>query len=476
MLSSGCTRMQKSDFSAQNHFTELESFKKNERILILAPHPDDESIACAGIIQKALNAGAQVRIVYLTNGDHNELAFIVYEKRLTMRQGEFIHMGNLRQKESIKAMKFLGLSEKDLVFLGYPDYGTFEIFCKYWLTASAVTDKPFRDRLTRISSVPYKDSPSYGAKYYGENILSDLTKQILDYQPDKIFVSHPGDVNVDHKALYLFLQVVLSDLEGQINKPEVYPYLVHCVGWPKPRHYHPELKLYPPSKFISSKLNWLTSDLSPEELDKKYRSILFYKTQTQSSAFYLLAFARKNELFSDYPTLELTSQVISAGQNIFYSDASVMLEEEEYPKDLKQIEPLEDKGFVSYAVEDGYFVVRLDKPKKLSGSFGVMLHVFGYSKSTPFARMPKIRIITKGKNCKVFSLKHRVINSGVGVDFGRCTLIIKIPLKLLGQPDYTLTALKAYHGNLPIDGVVFRKIEINKERTPDVRAQNGEDQ
>lgn len=455
LLCVGCARIPKPDSSSRNRYAELGPFKKNERILILAPHPDDEAIACAGVIQKALKAGAQVRIVYLTNGDHNEFAFIVYEKRITIRQGAFIYLGKMRQQESIKAMKFLGLSEKDLVFLGYPDYGTFEIFCKYWQVG-----KPFRDRLTRISSVPYAQSPSYGAKYYGENILSDLTKQILDYQPDKIFVSHPADVNVDHKALYLFLQVALSDLEARMAKPEIYPYLVHRVGWPKPRHYHPELALYPPEEFNGSRINWQRLDLSAAELGKKYRAILFYKSQTQSSAFYLFSFARKNELFSDYPTLELKPQAVSAGKDLFYSDASEMFKEAEYLLDSKQIEELEDKGGVSYAVEDGYFVVRLDKPKKLSSRFGVMLYIFGYSQSTPFARMPKIRIITKGKNCKVFSSKKRVKDPGVGIDFGRNSLIIKIPLKLLGQPDYTLTALKAYHGNLPIDGAAFRKVKI----------------
>lgn len=455
MLSVGCARITKHDSSARNRYAGLGPFKKNERILILAPHPDDEAIACAGIIQKALKAGAQVKVVYLTNGDHNELAFIVYEKRITMRQGEFIYLGKLRQQESIKAMKFLGLSEKNLVFLGYPDYGTFEIFCKYWQAG-----KPFRDRLTRISSVPYQDNFSYGAEYCGENILSDLTKQILDYQPDKIFVSHPADVNVDHKTLYLFLQVALSDLEARMAKPEIYPYLVHCVGWPKPRHYHPELALYPPEEFNGSRINWQRLDLSAEELDKKYRAILFYKSQTQSSAFYLFSFARKNELFSDYPTLELKPQAVSAGKDLFYSDTSEMFKGEEYLPDSKQIEELEDKGGVSYAVEDGYFVVRLDKPKKLSSRFGVMLYIFGYSQSTPFARMPKIRIITKGKNCKVFSFKKRVKDSGVVIDFGINSLIIKIPLKLLGQPDYALTALKAYHGNLPIDGAAFRKVKI----------------
>ena len=456
LFSCGCASAPKADLSRVNLVPGLESFDSNDRILILAPHPDDEAIACAGIIQKALAAGAQVRIVYLTNGDHNEFAFIVYEKRITLRQGEFIHLGKLRQQESVKAMKFLGLPQENLVFLGYPDYGTFEIFCKYWQTP-----KPFRDRLTRISSVPYKDNSSYGAVYVGENILGDLTRQILDYQPNKIFVSHPGDVNVDHKALYLFLQVALSDLETRLLAPEVYPYLVHCAGWPKPRHYHPELELYPPGKFTGSRVSWISSGLSPEELAKKYKAILFYRTQTNSSAFYLLSFARKNELFSDFPALELKPQA-SSPEGISYSDASQMYPDEEYPSNFEQPERFEDQGSVSYAVADDYFIVRLDKPGKLSRRLATMLYIFGYSRSTPFAQMPKIRIITRGKRYKVFSSKYRLVYPGVLLDFGKNYLILKIPLKLLGRPDYVLTALKAYRGNLPIDAVVFRKVEIKR--------------
>jgi hypothetical protein len=241
--------------------------------------------------------------------------------------------------------------------------------------------------------------------------------------------------------------VALSDLEERILTPEVYPYLVHSLGWPKPRHYHPELELYPPDKFTGSQLNWISSGLSLEELAKKYQAILFYKTQTQSSGFYLFSFARKNELFSDYPTLELKPQLTSKTK-------------EEYPIDFKQSDIIEDNGSVSYAVADNYFIVRLDKPKRFSRRFGVMFYVFGYSRNTPFAQMPKIRIVTRGKSCKVFSSQDRVIDSGVLLDFKRNSLILKIPLKLLGQPDYTLAALKAYHGNLPVDVSVFRKVKI----------------
>ncbi len=455
LLLSGCRSVEKPGIDRWGPIPELEPFKKGERILILAPHPDDEAIACAGIIQQALIAGAKVKVVYLTNGDHNELAFIVYEKRITMRQGEFIHMGLLRQKESIKTMKFLGLSENDLVFLGYPDYGTFEIFCKYWQS-----NKPFRDRLTRISKVPYRDNPSYGAPYCGESILRDLVNQILDYKPDKIFVSHPADVNVDHKSLYLFLQVALSDLEGLFPLPKVYPYLVHFVGWPKPRHYHPELELYPPGKFINSKINWQRLNLSFEELDKKYQSILFYKSQTQSSAFYLFSFARENELFGDYLPLELSPQSTLKDKIISYFGAQEMFKEAEYSEDSREVEVMEEKGSVSYAIQDNYFVARLDKPTKLSSRFGTLLYAFGYSKSRAFAQMPKIRIITSASKCKVFNAKNRIIDHGVILEFAKHHLILKIPLKLLGEPDYILTSLKAYHGHLPIDVVCFRKIKI----------------
>jgi len=452
---SGCTAVKKPDLSRWNTLGELEPFKKNERVLILAPHPDDEAIACAGVIQKALSSGAKVKVVYLTNGDHNELAFIVYEKRITLRQGEFIHMGQVRQQEAIKAMNYLGLSKNDLVFLGYPDFGTFEIFCNYWQA-----EKPFRDRLTRISYVPYKNNPSYGAAYYGESILRDLANQILDFKPDRIFVSHPADVNVDHKALYLFLEIALSDLEAKIPKPKVYPYLVHCLGWPKPRHYHPELELYPPHKFLGSKIDWQRLGLNFRELDKKYQAVLFYKSQTQSSAFYLSSFVRKNELFGDYPPLDLSLRVKLKDRRAFYPDVPKMFRQTQYAQDSEESDVPQDRELISYAQENNYFIIRLDTPKQISGRFGAMFYIFGYAKNTPFSQMPKIRVITTGKKFKVFSAKDKVINSGVLLDLGKDYLILKIPLKLLGEPDYLLTSLKVYHGNLPVDAIGYHKIKI----------------
>ncbi|MBU1726768.1 MAG: PIG-L family deacetylase, partial [Candidatus Omnitrophica bacterium] len=285
-------------------FDSLYPFTKEDNILIFAPHPDDEAIGCAGVIQKALKTGAKVNVVYLTNGDHNQFAFIVYEKRIVFRKGAFIHMGEVRRKEAVKAMELLGLKEENLVFLGYPDFGTFAIFCRFWNA-----EKPFRSLLTRIARVPYKDNLSYHAPYVGESVLKDLKTVLLKYKPNKIFVSHPADVNGDHKALYLYLQIALLELKNELVPPKVFPYLIHFPGWPRPRHYHPELSLQAPRQFMDSSVDWLTLEMDKEQIDKKHEAVLCYKSQTQSSAFYLLSFCRRNELFGDYPPVHLSNQI-----------------------------------------------------------------------------------------------------------------------------------------------------------------------
>ncbi len=40
-----------------------------ERVLIVSPHPDDETIGCAGLIQKLISEGKDVHVVMLTGGE-----------------------------------------------------------------------------------------------------------------------------------------------------------------------------------------------------------------------------------------------------------------------------------------------------------------------------------------------------------------------------------------------------------------------
>ncbi|MEV2278336.1 PIG-L family deacetylase [Nocardiopsis sp. NPDC049922] len=45
-----------------------------ERILVLAPHPDDETLGCGGLISKAKDAGAEVFVQFMTVGDTADLS------------------------------------------------------------------------------------------------------------------------------------------------------------------------------------------------------------------------------------------------------------------------------------------------------------------------------------------------------------------------------------------------------------------
>lgn len=433
----------------------FEPIKESDRILILAPHPDDEAIGCAGIIQEAVSKGANLKVVYLTNGDHNQVAFIVYEKRITLRQGEFIHMGEVRRKEAIKAMKVLGVDEKNLIFLGYPDFGTFSIFKEFWRER-----KPYRSMLTRISSVPYKENFSFGAPYKGESILADLEKVLKEYKPNKIFVTHPADANVDHKAFYLFLQIALHDLEKEIPQPRIYPYLIHCIGWPLPRHYHPRLSLGPPRQFLGSHAEWVKFELTPEQINKKHEAILCYRSQTSSSAFYLLAFARQNELFGDYPEISLKKQKqVKDERELFFGISNMFNESKDADWEIAG-DVGKGRGQVSYGLKDDNLLIRIDKPRELNKRFSIQLYLFGYNREIPFASMPKVRIITKHNKFKVFYGKKMIKAQGINLEVNSNKFALKVPLQLLGEPDFVLAAVKTYAGILHTDTTSFRKIII----------------
>jgi len=446
----------------------LESFKKTDRVLILAPHPDDETIGCAGVIQKALNKGAVVSVCYLTNGDHNEFAFIVYEKRLTLRKNEFIHMGEVRKKEAIKAMQLLGLDESRLVFMGYPDFGTFAMFKDFWQRRH-----PYKSLLTRVTSVPYKEDFSFGMPYKPESILEDLKKVILKYRPNKIFVSHPADTNYDHKALYLYLQVALADLEEEFVPERVYPYLVHHKGWPLPRRYHPENGLLPPGDLVDSGMVWSISALTGEQIEKKYRGILCYRSQTQSSAFYLLSFARKNELFGDYPVLEVMAKSGSVEQkekipvaaerllSVFDSLRSAVRPP---GKDAgAAVLPVGGKRKESYELLDNHLVIRIPKSAHLKNRLVTLFYLFGYNYDIPFAEMPKISVITKYNRVRVLDGKRIIAAEAVDLQVEPRELVLKVPLALLGDPDFVLVSFKAYTDNLPFNSPGFLKLKIRRQ-------------
>lgn len=440
-------------FSALANAQEIEAITRTDRILILAPHPDDEALGCAGIIQKALKAGADVHVVFLTNGDHNQLAFIVYEKRLVFRKGEYLHMGEVRRKESIEAMRILGLPQDRLIFLGYPDFGTMAIFKNYWNSP-----RPFKSLLTRVSVVPYKEDFSFGKPYIGESILYDLEEVIRRYKPNKIFVSHMSDTNSDHRALVLFLQVALWDLRAQLDpRLKIYAYLVHHKGWPLPRHFHPQLGLEPPKDMQDAEIKWQTSPLDDAETDKKHKAILAYKSQTNSSAFYLLSFVRKNELFGNFSNIVL-SEVAKEGQPAWTGHPDLLWEEVN-KENMEEESPATDKSQIDYALKDGKIYVKLTLNKQPLMT-DILFFFFGYKDNVVFRDMPKLRVKIMGDTVKVSDKRKVIKPEGVEHKTDGKIITVAIPLAMLNNPQFILTSVYASARGVSSEAASWRVIEI----------------
>ena len=425
-----------------------------DRILVLAPHPDDEVIATGGIIQQALKQGLPIHVVFYTYGDNNEWAFTVYRGHPVFMPRAMRGMGMIRHGEALQADAVLGLSPTNLTFLGYPDFGTLIIWNAHW-----GDQPPFRSMLTRVTAVPYTNAFRHGAPYKGEEILADLKSAILDFKPTKIFVSHPGDHNPDHRSLYLFTRVALWDLEKELQ-PEVVPFLVHYKKWPKPQGYNPDIQLVPPGLFKDS-VQWTELALAPTNIAVKHDAIRMHASQYAVSGPYLDSFVRPNELFGDFQTRLLR-----------HADANRPAEVENESEEDDVPDLLTDEERASYigietrsmGLEGDKVVLAMELSRPLVREVQFSASFFGYRNDTPFGEMPKIRVNVGVTAMKVLDQMRPLPADSCEVSRQAKTITIKVPLALLGNPQKLLTSARTKLGEVPMDWTSWRILEI-KEQT-----------
>lgn len=90
----------------------LSEILAGRRALILAPHADDESLGCGGLIATACAAGMPPIVAILTDGAASHPGSAAYPPE---------RLRALREAEAGAAMAALGLPEKNLFFLRFPD-------------------------------------------------------------------------------------------------------------------------------------------------------------------------------------------------------------------------------------------------------------------------------------------------------------------------------------------------------------------
>jgi len=261
-----------------------------ERLLVVSPHPDDETLAAAGLIRRVLSREGQVQVVILTCGDGYSLAAREYFRRSTLSPQDLLRFGRIRMAEAREAAIRLGLDPDNVIFLGFPDRGLMR------LLLTGRTDS----RFTGATTVPYRECLRPGAAYTREELRHQLQAIINAFRPTIILLPSAGDGHPDHRAAHhLFLDAVtgLSPGVDDGSRPRLLTYLVH----PRARTRVLEQYLGLPAAVEKSKDTECLL-LTREERAFKRNALGAYRTQRAVwSSLFLNSFLGPTETFSPAP-------------------------------------------------------------------------------------------------------------------------------------------------------------------------------
>lgn len=215
------------------------------RIVVIAPHPDDESLGAGGLIQQGVAAGAEVKVLFITDGDNNPWPQRWLERRWHIDDDCRRRWGARRRAEALRAIKQLGLSESQAVFFALPDAELLHLWRK-------------------------RDAAA----------LDKFMRAFAAWPGDVLIPPSPQDRHPDHRAAYYFAREALLRLD---QRPEVFSYLIH-PGW------------------LAAEPAGCLLHLTREQQAAKLQAILCHETQTSLSRGRFSSYASPEEIFLAEPS------------------------------------------------------------------------------------------------------------------------------------------------------------------------------
>lgn len=89
------------------------TLSRNAPVIVLAPHPDDESLGCGALLAEAF-AGPGALVICMTDGSASHTGSRRYPPD---------RLAAIRRKELTRAVEILGGGAQDILWLGLPDAG-----------------------------------------------------------------------------------------------------------------------------------------------------------------------------------------------------------------------------------------------------------------------------------------------------------------------------------------------------------------
>lgn len=193
------------------------------RVLVVAPHPDDDVIGCGGTLYDLARAGIQPTVLYVTDGSAshpNSLRFPASR------------LASLREREARAALRELGISTSP-TFLRMPDgtLSTLERTRRAW-------------------------------------VVERIQYLLVSLEIDTVFGPWPHDPHPDHVATARAIRIALRSME----RP---PRSLHYAVWTAVRGGDKRLRML-------GAQNAFEVVLHAEALDAKRRALLCHQSQTSA--------------------------------------------------------------------------------------------------------------------------------------------------------------------------------------------------
>lgn len=211
------------------------------RLMLFAPHPDDESLPAAILLHRAIASGARVRVVYATDGERNRWPQRAWSRGWNLNTGQQLAWRARRRQEALQALGTLGIDSANARFLALPDQG-----------------------LTRL------------LLERGAETARTLARTIEEWQPTHLVAPSPADTHPDHSALAILLDFAVASVRA--DTPATWTYLVHGSR----------------QRFASTAMEIVGS---ADERLRKRDAIKCHKTQLSLSRGQWLPYADRPELF-----------------------------------------------------------------------------------------------------------------------------------------------------------------------------------
>jgi LmbE family N-acetylglucosaminyl deacetylase len=199
-------------------FRSVRDVLEDRPFIVVAPHPDDESLACGGLIADACQLGVRGKVVIVSDGAGSHPNSKAYPPD---------RLGSLREEEARQAGAELGLRPEEMLFLGLPD----------------------------------RFVPSEGEE--AEWAIGVIFDCVREMGAGSLFVSWRHDPHCDHEASYR----IAREVQRRVGKVRLLEYVVwgHTL---------------PPSTEVDPIRSGFRISIDREAQEKKRRAIAAHRSQT----------------------------------------------------------------------------------------------------------------------------------------------------------------------------------------------------